>query len=165
MNWRVRRVVGILAIVFMVGCYRPPRETQLIENFDSHRAEFDKLLSMATADQVFPRISAGQIPPRGMADSRFKEYKEIFRELGIQNGVNWGIPGFPNGFFVLSSTSVPIGTTGKLIGYVYSSVPPTPMVSRLPISVSPFEIRHDHGHEAFFRALKGKWYLFHEVSW
>jgi hypothetical protein len=108
---------------------------------------------MATADRVFRRISAGEIPPRGMSDSRFREYKEIFRELGIQNGVNWGIPGFPDGFFVLFSTSVPMGATGKLVGYVYSSVPPAPIVSHLPISDSPFEIRRDHGYEAFFRAL------------
>jgi hypothetical protein len=161
----VAGIVGVLATFSMVGCYRPPREAQLVQNFETRRAEFDRLLTMATADRVFPRISAGEVPPRGMSDSRFKEYREVFRDLGIQNGVNWGIPGYPDGFFVLFSTSVPMGATGKLLGYYYSSSAPAPIVSRLPISDSPFEIRRDHGYEAFFRALEGQWYAFYEVIW
>ena len=165
MRSRVCEVAGLLVIFSLIGCYSPPKEAQLIENFNSHRAEFNNLVTMATADRAFAPISAAEIPPRGMADSRFKEYKDIFRQLGIQNGINWGLAGHPDGFVALFSTSVPMGTKGRDVGYVYSSVPPDPIVSHLPISASPFEIRRDHGHEAFFRALDGEWYLFYDVSW
>lgn len=162
---RISRVAVMLATVSAVACYRPPREQQLAQNFGAHRAELETLLTMAIADRTFSRISPGEVPPRGMTDSRFREYKKIFETLNIENGVNWGIPGFPDGFFVLASTSVPMGAKGKLVGYVFSLVPPGPLVSRLPISDSPFEVRHGHGQEGSFRALEGGWYLFYEVDW
>jgi hypothetical protein len=120
---------------------------------------------MANDDRAFNRIAKGEIPPRGMDPSRFWEYEEVFRDLGIENGVNWGIPGLPQGLFILSGTSVPIGTKGEMVGYVYSAVPLKPIVSRLPIPAFPIPSHVGHGEEGAFRPLEKNWYLFYYVDW
>ena len=165
MTHLMRNVAWILGSLALIGCYRPPTENQLLENFESHRSEFDKLLAMGIADKIFHRISAGEIPPRGMPDTRFREYLIIFKRLGIENGVNWGIPGSPDGFFVISSSSVPIGGKSRLIGYVYCSVPPDPVVPHLLISHFPFEIHKGNGRHIVFRQLQDHWYLFYFAGW
>lgn len=156
---------GTLAVLSMTGCYRPPHDAELIQNFEAHRAEFNRLLVMTADDAAFSRIANGEIPPRGMSDSRFQEYKKVFRDLDIQNGVNWGMSGFRESFFILSGTSVPIGTKGEEVGYVYSAVPVRPIVSRLPIPAFRFQTHNDHGEEWAFRALETNWYLFYHVDW
>ena len=72
---------------------------------------------------------------------------------------------FPEDFFILSGTSVPIGTKGEAEGYVYSAVPLKPIVSRLPIPDSPFQTHDGHGEEWAFRPLEKNWYLFYQVEW
>jgi hypothetical protein len=156
---------AVLGVFFMAGCYRPPHDAELIQNFEAHRAEFNRLLVMSGDDAAFNRIAKGEIPPRGMDPSRFWEYEEVFRDLDIQNGINRGMPGFPEGFFILSGTDVPIGGKGEAVGYVYSAVAPKPIVSRLPIPAFPLQTHNDHGEEFFFRALEKNWYLFYEVAW
>jgi hypothetical protein len=152
----------------VVGCYVPPKEAQLIDGFRSHRASFEKLRAMAEDDRAFKRISAGEAPPIHpvkMAETRFKEYKKLFQDLGIENGVNWGLPGYPDGWFVIASSSVPIGTIGAALGYAYLASPPASVVGSLPISASPIQMHKGHGRELFFRHLDGSWYLFCETSW
>jgi hypothetical protein len=50
-RWRMYGLVGIVTIFSMPGCYRPPKEAELVKNFDANRPEFDRLLTMATADR------------------------------------------------------------------------------------------------------------------
>ena len=83
---------------------------------------------MTTFDPSFNRISNGEIPPGGMSQSRFRQYKKMFRELGIESGVNRGLGDYRGAVFVLASTSVPIGAKGKWLGYCYSAVPLAPIV-------------------------------------
>ena len=47
----------------LAGCYQPPTETQLIRSFTSHRAAFDKLLTMAQADRKYPSHTCGGDSP------------------------------------------------------------------------------------------------------
>jgi hypothetical protein len=61
---------------------------------------------------------------------------------------------FRAGFFILSGTSVPIGTTGEKVGYVYSAVPLKPLVSRLPIPYFPIPAHDGLSEEFFFRPLE-----------
>ena len=41
----IQIVTGVLGVFFMTGCYRPPHDAELIQNFKAHRAEFDRLLA------------------------------------------------------------------------------------------------------------------------
>lgn len=161
----IQIVTGVLAVLFMTGCYRPPHDAQLIQNFEAHRAEFNRLLEMAGDDAAVYRISNGEVPPRGMSDSRFQEYKKVFRDLDIESGVNHGMSSFRESLFILSGTSVPIGMTSEAVGYVYSAVPLRPIVGRLPISYFPTPGHAGHGEEFSFRPLEKNWYLFYYVAW
>lgn len=153
------------AVLFTTGCYRPPHDAELIQNFQSHRAEFNRLLVMAGDDAAIYRISNGEVPPRGMSDLRFQEYKKVFRDLDIQSGVNHGMSSFRESLFILSGTDVPIGAKGEAVGYVYSAVALHPLVSRLPIPAFRFQAHNDHEEEFSFRPLEKNWYLFYEVAW
>jgi hypothetical protein len=75
------------------------------------------------------------------------------------------MPGFPEGFFILSGTSVPIGTKGEAVGYVYSAVALKPIVNRLPIPDFPVPAHDGHVEEWAFRKLENNWYLFYHVAW
>jgi hypothetical protein len=156
---------SIMLALVLVGCYQPPTETQLIRSFTSRRAAFDKLLTMAEADRSFPRISAGEIPPRGMPVSRFNEYKAIFLESGVENGTDWGIPSYPEGLFVIASSEIPIGGKARYMGCAYLPTPPRDVVKRLPITESPFEIHSNSGHRTVFKPLDNHWYLFYASEW
>jgi hypothetical protein len=158
--------LGSAALLMVLGgCYQPPNENQLLQTFESHRPAWDRLVKMALADRTFDRISAGEIPPSGMSRSRFNEYLAIFRELGVENGMNWGIPSYPGGLFVIVSSSVPIGGKGRLTGYAYLPAPPTSVEKRLPISELPFEVHGNSGHRTVFRPLSDHWYLFYDSEW
>jgi len=54
-----------LLSVALVSCYRLPAESSLVENFASHRAEFNRLLKMSTEDWRYCRVSEGQVPRQG----------------------------------------------------------------------------------------------------
>ena len=156
-----------LVVLFLLlgGCYRPPSQDQLVQGFVSRQPAYERLLAMAASDRRFNRISAGEALPGGMPESRFKEYLAIFRELGVENGITWEMPFYPGGFFVIVSSSVPIGGKGRLIGYAYLPMPPHVVERRLPISELPIEIHRGTGQRIFFRPLSGHWYLFYESDW
>jgi hypothetical protein len=165
MNCRTS-LTGSLALAFaLAGCYRSPPEGQLIQSFTSHRSAIDKLLIMATADRTVYRIPAEGLAPRGMPESRFKEYLAVFRELGVRGGVDWGIPSHPDGLFVIASSSVPIGGGYRIVGYAYLSTPPPSLQDRLPDPWFPFEFHHSGGHRLDFRQLNRQWYLFYASEW
>ena len=149
----------------LAGCYQPPTETQLIRSFTSHRAAFDKLLTMAQADRNFHRIPAEGIPPIGMPQSRFNEFLAVFREIGVKGGTDWGIVSHPEGLFVIASSEVPIGGKARFMGYAYLSAPQSDVVKRLPITESPFEIHSNSGHQTVFKPLDDHWYLFYASEW
>ncbi len=149
----------------LAGCYRPPSENQLASNFMSHRAAFDQLATMALADKKFYRVSGGEIAPRGMSEQRYNGYLAIFRELGVEDGMNWGAASFPDGLFVIASSCVPIGGKSQSVGYAYLAAPPDAVEKRLPIFGCPIQTRRGSGQQILFRPLEGRWYLFYGLEW
>ena len=94
---------GSIVLCFLVSCggvltylslsSRPPQEAELIQNFYSHQAAFERLRDMlqddsglirlggwgvATTDSVVPRI-----PPEGKFPSdRYDEYRDLLEQVG-----------------------------------------------------------------------------------
>jgi hypothetical protein len=129
-----------------------------------HRADFQKLVALAAEDPGFPRIDAGQIPPRGMTRERSAEYRRLFKQLSIGNGLN-RYAAYPAAVFLLADSRVPIGGKSQSDGYVYSTVPLVPLVSTLPLPAPLFEVHHGSGHRIAFRRLDGPWYIFCDADW
>jgi hypothetical protein len=161
----MRRATWVIGLTALVGCYRPPSENQLIRRFESHRAEFDRLLAMATADKAFRRIPAEGLPPKGLPHARFKDYLAAFRQLGIENGLVWEPTSSSNTLFVVAGSEIPIGGKNRSEGYAYSPVVPTPLVKDLAIRELPVEIHRGNGERTVYRQLQDHWYLFYQVSW
>ncbi len=149
----------------LAGCYRPPTENELVQVFESHRLDLDRLRDMAKADRKFQRISGGEIPPNGMSEARYKEYLTIFRGLGVEDGMDWGYPSFPDGLFVIASSCVPIGGKDQSVGYAYLAVRPTAIETPLPISGCPTQMHRNNGQRLVFRPLQDRWYLFYYLAW
>ena len=120
---------------------------------------------MALADRKFDRISGGEMPPRGMSEARYEGYLAIFRELRVDDGMNWGYPSFPEGLFVIASSCVPIGGKNQSVGYAYLPVRPTAIETRLPISGCPIQTDRNSGQRLVFRPLQDRWYLFYYLAW
>ena len=101
-----------------------------------------------------------------MSEARCREYQVLFREPGVDNGLNWGLPFFPDGLFVIAGSCIPIGGKDQYVGYAYLPTPPAANVElHLPISGCPILIHSEHGHRIALRPLKRRWYLFYELEW
>lgn len=164
----MRKLAALLVTVLVLalaGCYRPPPEDHLVRVFESHRADFDRLVTMAAADKAFHRIPAQGLPPRGLPQPRFEQYEAIFHTLDVESGVNWGIPSHTDGLFVIVSSMIPFPGKSRMIGYAYLSAAPGTLGKQLPIAYSPFEFHRTSGQSITFRELDDHWYLFYDVEW
>jgi hypothetical protein len=57
-------------------------------NTESPRTEEQFLERVMTGDDAaFSRIANGEIPPRGMSDSRFQEYKKVYWFTGVERRI------------------------------------------------------------------------------
>ena len=165
MSNRAAQPGSIMLALVLGACYQPPTETQLIRSFTSHRTAYDKLATMAVADRKFSRVAAGEIAPSGMPESRFNEYQAIFHELGIETSMNWGIPSYPAGLFIVISSCIPLGGKGQAVGYAYLPTAPDAIEKQLSISGCPIQIHSARGHRIVFRPLQDRWYLFYFLEW
>lgn len=100
----MKKIIKRLAIAFlflvvvMGGCVfcftpRPPKEAKLIQNFNEHRAAFEKLRDMLQADEQVTRVGSWgvattksavpRIPPEGdLSVDRYNEYMALLKQVG-----------------------------------------------------------------------------------
>ncbi len=79
--------------------------------------------------------------------------------------MDWGIPPFTGGYYLIADSTSPIGGKSESVGYAYLSAPPNDIESRLPTSVFPIEIHGGHGYRRVFRPITKNWYLFYDAEW
>lgn len=157
-------VAPLLLSIVLASCYRLPAENRLVENFASHRKVFDNLLKMSSEDWRYRRVSGGQTPPTGMTQERYRSYRALFRELGIEDGLIYDLNPTCPGIYILAGVMVPIGGKSRSVGYFHSLTAPAALVNSLGISSFPFETRSGRGHETVYRKLEDGWYLFYDNS-
>lgn len=87
-------VAGAVAIaLYFVGSARPPKEAKLIQIFQDHRAEFERLREMLQADTQVVRLASWgvettdsvvpRIPPEGTFPvDRYMEYMNLLKQVG-----------------------------------------------------------------------------------
>jgi hypothetical protein len=146
-----------------------PSDDSLIQNFQSHEADFDQLIRMAAEGSKVVRIasdftwtekSAAWPRPEselGFSKERWDEYRRLFKKLDLDAGILNYQPDLV--FLVASTQGLLTGGSGK--GYVYSLKEPSPIVESLK-DVS-FEGSEKSMNFAY-KKLKGHWYLFYDVT-
>lgn len=152
-------VLCVVGCVLLIGC-NLSSDAKLTKVFDGNRNDFDKLLNMSRQDYRIVRIRFDTTAlynddswPRkdvGLSEQRWDEYRQLFRKLGIEEGLAHRND-LPSAVFLYAEC------TGSAVdmdckGYVYSEMPLRPIKYNLD-ELAP---------GVFFKPLSGNWYLFRD---
>ncbi len=142
--------------------------------FGQNTKDFEKLRSMAQQDVHVIRIASdftwldsNNKWPRsevGFSDARWDEYRKLFKELFLTEGI-FRTEDYPGAIFFIARSDG-LCTGGSSAGYVYSTTELSP-VEESPTTALDAEARkHPEKHIAFaFQKLENDWYTFYEVDW
>ena len=61
-------------------------DKDLIENFEIHRAEFEKLVAMIFEDKNLTRVDEDWTEPKDFDQKRIAEYRKVFQVIGVPRG-------------------------------------------------------------------------------
>jgi hypothetical protein len=178
MKLGLRALDAALCIVLLLtgsglgSCSRlfgPPPDDQLCEVFVHHEEEFNKLVAMCEEDRRLIRIApsftwlkADASWPRsdvGLSSKRWSEYRSLFRQLGIRDGVTRNVD-YPEAIFFLVYASGLV-TDGSYKGFVYSTKVLSPEIASLDNGAWS-RLDPKKGHVIQFRGIGANWYLFRE---
>jgi hypothetical protein len=146
----------------------------LDNSFATRRKQLEELRTMVEADHTLVRIAADFTwltdntkwprPNIGLSAKRWQEYRDLFRDVGLQEGVlrSANYPGAI--FFIVHARGIVTGGAG--VGYVCSE-------SQLaPLTQSPREdldaiarASVKKGSATVFRKLAERWYAFYQLDW
>ena len=170
MNISPLKLLVVFLFLIPISCRRDsphPSDDALKRNFESHEADFDKLLRMCTEDAVVVRIDSeftwtvkSNEWPRpdselGFSKERWDDYRSLFQKVGLSGGIKKYRPE------VIYFTASKRGTEGKenvgsSKGYAYSIDVPSEVVDSL-------DDHRFHNTGRAFLKLKGNWYLYFDV--
>ncbi len=154
--------VLILAIVGSWGGYVRDEDSaahfedkDLIQNFVSHRKDFERLHLMAQGETSIRRVTGNATTPEQLTsteNARAEEYRMLLRSIGPVAVLEISKD---HKVISLTSTSVGLVTHNSQKGYLYSEEPPAS--SELYPSLDGFS-KNETGNG--YRHIEGKWYLF-----
>ena len=120
---------------------------------DSHLTRIDPTFTWLDTDVSWPRKNIG------FSQLRWNEYRDLFRELDLDNGV-WRSESYPGVMLIVSSTGMLGRETCK--GYVYSTQPLEHVLDSLDDpAILPCAGKKDC---MVYTRLKDSWYLFYEIG-
>ena len=145
------------------GCSseKHPSDQSLLENFQTHKAEFDQLLQMFLADRGLGRVAYNFTRPEnpedvGVTRERLKAYRALFDDLGISAGIE----GYDEKDIVwLHASTYGLSVTGSSKGYAYLKERPELVVESLDAYRS-----QDGKSFTAFRHIEGNWYLYFDYE-
>jgi hypothetical protein len=128
-------------------------DKDMIDNFLSHRSEFEKLLTMVMEDKSLYRVdydwSAPEHPESaGISASRIDEYRKFMEKLGLLRGFS---ATRAKGYIEFFATSF----RGSMKGYFYCEEPPEELDDNLD-DVIKKDLYYGYRH------IEGNWYLFYK---
>jgi|SRR5579862_437546 len=156
-------VLLVAAALFFPGCGSHPSDNTLYERFFKKEASFNRLVQMANEDFKMTRIAPDFTYPSDKQVSfpmqRWDEYRALFRDLGIDLGMN-RLDRNDGVMLIVSATGIVGRGTAK--GYAYSTKQLEPTVDSLDTAMP----RPCVGRKncIAFKLLKGNWYLFYEID-
>lgn len=88
-------MICLMMLALLMSCSslaNHPSDASLIGNFQSHKAEFNRLLQMFLADKDLGRVAYNFTRPEnpqaiGVTGDRLKAYRELFDKLGLSAGI------------------------------------------------------------------------------
>lgn len=169
----VAAVVLVIIILLLGGKFSPlvsngtslPSDATLEKVFRQHEVEFNRLISMSDDDakviriaQDFTWLEDNSKWPRpeselGFTKQRWDEYRQLFKELGLKEGLARNTDGSTVELIAFSQ-GLSTGGSGK--GYVYSTKELFPLYNSLDELSSTAS-----GGKYVYKRLKGNWYLFY----
>ena len=125
-----RTAFAIATITFLSNCGNHPSDSNLEGLFRGHREEFAKVLDMMRQDSGFVQTvwldSRTTSPLKAqLSEERWREYNRLCDPLGV-----WRIS-LVNGQLELFVSSIGLLDRGSVKGFLYSEVPPAPVVQNL----------------------------------
>ena len=152
-------VAGLILLILCSACSsaKHPSDQALIENFQSHKSEFNQLLQMFLADKGLGRVAYDFTRPEnpqtvGITRERLKVYRGLFDELDLSAGIE-GYEEKDVVWFHASTYGLSVTGSGK--GYAYLKERPKLVVDNLDTYWS-----QDGRSFTTFRHLEGNWYLY-----
>ena len=160
-------VVAFLASTLLFQPPLHPSDQEMIDYFNKHRTDFDRLVYMAEEDDSVRRIYPHSVmlndfrmwpdnTQEGFSNERFNQYRSVFAQLS-EYGINMlyhigdqiQIPGS-----IASSELDNLESIVVVKGYVYSVKEPALLVSSLD------EMGFD-SEGTYYRRINDRWYLYH----
>lgn len=170
-----RYFIASLVFILLSGLFfscdnEHPSDSRLLVNFQSHETEFNRLIKMVTDDAKVVRISPEYTWlddnftwPRpeselGITKARWEEYRQIFRKLGLEEGIAWYT--IPDGPVLLLASVRGKFAGGSEKGYAFSTKPLSPLVESLDhTQVGGKTQRPDL---PVYRKINNNWYLYYK---
>lgn len=155
------RLTAFLFLMLFWGCSRSVPDAKLKELFYGNRDDFNKLAVMSEQDRRVVRINfdftildtdSGPQKNMGLSASRWEEYRQLFRKLGITGGLERP-EAFPSAVFFYAQCEGS-AVDGDCKGFAYSEKPLLPVANSLN-KPRPGNV---------FEPLSGNWYLLRWVS-
>ena len=149
-------------------------DSELESNFKRDSGAFETLYSMAEQDSGFIRIApdftwlvGNSKWPReeiGISESRWNQYRALFAKLSLTEGIV-RTRDFPGAIFFVAQARG-LCTGGSSDGYVYSSIPLSPVVKSPADALNAEARQRASKHYAYvFKTLQPNWYTFYQVDW
>ncbi len=150
--------------IFTSGDIPHKPDEELIANFQSHKAEFNKLLQMVNEDKDLKRVDYYWTAPEnpqtiGVSQERIDEYRRLFNKADIPRG----FAAFQSKDYIeFISSAQGLAVSGSSKSYVYSIERPSNVVDNLDTYRSP-ESKSSPTYPAY-RHIEGNWYLCFEAD-
>ena len=152
---------SILLSLILVGCGNSyPSDSLLEERFHSHRADFERLVTLFKEDRNLSTVGSEAAwvsfdVKANIQQQRLNAYRTLFNKLELKS---IGRGEKSGNFYILTwkNDGFIIGGSSKL--YIYAETPPSPLVDSLDGLARS-------GHDAYaFKKIADNWYL-HLDTW
>jgi hypothetical protein len=169
---------SFILLVIVSGCdpfnsnSKHPSDDKLMLRFQKNESSFNKLVAMSTTDSKVIRIAfdftwleSSWAWPRpdselGFSKERWDEYRDLFRKLGLKDGISrQNNSNGPVIFFTASSKGMTFRGSSKGFAYSVNALSPT-FDSLDQIDVLK-QKNQEHGDS--YKKIKDNWYLYY--SW
>jgi hypothetical protein len=149
-------VIGSILYSFDFTDEYPHRsDAEMIQVFREHRAEFEKVRSMALADRLVARIDEDWTTPANLDPETVARYRELFAVIKTPRGINIYRE---SGDIELLASTIGWVASGSTKGYIYNEIKPRgTIVGSLddPTGLNIVEVR-------YLKPIDGNWYLYFE---
>ncbi len=161
----------ILLLALTACAKRDPTDDEMLQNFQQHRAEFEQLRIMVSADRGLQRVDQDWTKPDdpaaiGISKERIAEYRRMFRRLGIPRGFQcYG----DRSEITFIAHAEGLAVAGHAKNYVWSQSEPDELVD----SIDRFRVQEIRQYRDYldgktktfqkhwnvYRRIEGNWYL------